>query len=54
MATPCVMIFVDGNEVKIRARDLKALFPSTPIFIKPPHPHRRSQIFDIMHIYNHH
>jgi hypothetical protein len=51
MAAPCVSIFVDGNEAKTRARDLKMLLPSSPIFLTLPHPARRSQNFDTIHIW---
>ena len=53
MVAPCVTIFVDGNEVKTRARDLNVLFPSTPIFLTLPHRHRRSQIFNVVYPYIH-
>ena len=43
-------IFVDGNEVKTHARDLKVLLLLTLIFLLLPHPSRRSQIFDKIQI----
>ena len=45
MASPCVIIFVDGNEFKTCARDLNTLFSLTPIFLTLPHQHRKSQFF---------
>ena len=50
MAAPCVSIFVDGIEAKTHPRDLKLL---ALIFLPLPHPPRRSQIFETMHIWTH-
>ena len=51
MAAPCVNIFIDGNEAKTNARDLKVL--QMQIFLSLPHPPRRSQIFDTIKIWIH-
>ena len=53
MAAPCVNIFINGDEAKTNARDLKVLAVTNADFLPLLHPPRRSQFFDTIQIWTH-